>query len=236
MISPFDTSEPTISADLFDLGLDFNNEREENILQVQQQTPPNSQTTLYPAQQQQQQQRVNYLPATRAQLSGYQTPSPQRIPTMPNSGMIRPVNGIQQQTTMYTPQQMNNPSRPSFPRMPVPQQQSTLVRQPYNPSGGMVTMNTNVTQMNIVKASDPNNNNVFVPNSQAQQQSALIGLPSQHTVTQTNKPLPTGLPSLNSQQFTHFQVPQQQNNPLQTYNMRVSLRGQCRDSSSSLFL
>jgi hypothetical protein len=50
-------------------------------------------------------------------------------------------------------------------------------------------MNQNVTQMNIVKASDPNNNSVFVTNPQ--QQSTLVSLQPQHTVTQTNTPRAT---------------------------------------------
>jgi hypothetical protein len=163
------------------------------------------------------QQRINYIPQTRPQLASYQTPSLQRIPTMPTSSIVRPTNVIsngiqQQQPTIYTPQQMMNTSRPVYPRMPTPQQQnisSTLVRQQYNPSG-MVPMNQNVTQMSIVKASDPNNNSVFVTNPQ--QQSTLVGLQSQHTVTQTNKPIPTPLPSLNQQQLNQFQ----------SYNNRVN--------------
>ena len=155
---------------------------------------------------------------------------------MPTSTIIRPANvisnGVQQQSTIYTSQSMMNTSRPVFPRMSNPQQQQTmsspLIRQQYNPSG-MLPMNQNVTQMNIVKASDPNNNSVFVNNPQ--QQSTLVGLQSQHTVTQTNKPISTALPSMNSQQqqqqqqqqqMNQFQVQMQQQNPIQSYNIRVS--------------
>jgi hypothetical protein len=106
---------------------------------------------------------------------------------------------------------------------------STLVRQQYN-TPGMVPMNQNVTQMSIVKASDPNNNSVFVTNPQ-QQQPTLVGLQSQHTVTQpaqTNKPVSTGLPSLTQPQMNQFngqqpQIYMQQQNPLQSYNIRVCL-------------
>jgi E1A/CREB-binding protein len=199
-------------------------------------TSTNQQQNLY---QPQTQQRVNnnYISQTRPQLSSYQTPNLQRIPTMPTSTIIRPANvisnGIQQQSTIYTPQQMMNPSRPVYPRMPTSQQNmpSTLVRQQYN-TPGMVPMNQNVTQMSIVKASDPNNNSVFVTNPQ--QQPTLVGLQSQHTVTQTaqtNKPVSTGLPSLTQQQLNQFnvqpsQIYMQQQNPLQSYNIRASMMDQ----------
>jgi hypothetical protein len=203
MISQFDTPDNNNTQDLFDMTNDFPDPLDNS---QQQQTS----TSTY-------QQRINYIPQTRPQLASYQTPSLQRIPTMPTSSIVRPTNVIsngiqQQQPTIYTPQQMMNTSRPVYPRMPTPQQQnisSTLVRQQYNPSG-MVPMNQNVTQMSIVKASDPNNNSVFVTNPQ--QQSTLVGLQSQHTVTQTNKPIPTPLPSLNQQQLNQFQ----------SYNNRVN--------------
>jgi hypothetical protein len=75
-------------------------------------------------------------------------------------------------------------------------------------------MNQNVTQMNIVKASDPNNNSLFVTNSQQ----------PQHIVTQTNKSISNALPSLNpqqQQQLNQYQVQMQQQNPIQSYNIRV---------------
>jgi hypothetical protein len=233
MLSQFDTPDTNNTQDLFDMTNDFN----DPLDNTQQQT---STSTNQQQQQQQQnlyqpQQRVNYIPQTRPQLSSYQTPNLQRIPTMPTSTIVRPANVIsngiqQQQSTIYTPQQMMNTSRPVYPRIPTTQQQqnmsSTLVRQQYNPSG-MVSMNQNVTQMNIVKASDPNNNSVFVTNPQ--QQSTLVGLQPQHTVTQTNKPVSSGLPSLTQQQqqqLNQFQVQQpqihmQQPNSLQPYNIRV---------------
>jgi hypothetical protein len=226
MLSQFDTPDTNNTQDLFDMTNDFNDPIDNTQQQQQQQTSTstNQQQNLY-------QPRVNYIQQTRPQLSSYQTPNLQRIPTMPTSTIVRPTNvisnGIQQQSTIYTPQQMMNTSRPLYPRMPNPQQQnvsSTLVRQQYNPTG-MVPMNQNVTQMNIVKASDPNNNSVFVTNPQQQ-----IGLQPQHTVTQTNKPITNNLPSLTQQQqqqLNQFQVQQpqihmQQQNPLQPYNIRVS--------------
>jgi hypothetical protein len=229
MLSQFDTPDTNNTQDLFDMTNDFNDPIDNTQQQQQISTSTNPQQNLY-------QPRVNYIPQTRPQLSSYQTPNLQRIPTMPTSTIVRPANvisnGIQQQPTIYTSQQMMNTSRPVYPRMPNPQQQqqqnmsSTLVRQQYNPSG-MVSMNQNVTQMNIVKASDPNNNSVFVTNPQQQ-----MGLQPQHTVTQTNKPLSTSLPSLNQQQqqqqqqqLNQFQQPQihmQQPNPLQSYNIRVN--------------
>ena len=217
MLSQFDTPDNNHTQDLFDMTNDF----PDPIDNSQQQQQPS--TSTY-----QQQQRINYIPQTRLQLSSYQTPNLQRIPTMPTSTIVRPANVIsngiqqqqQQQPTIYTPQQMMNTSRPVYPRMPVPpqsqqqqqQQQnlsSTLVRQQYNQSG-MVPMNQNVTQMSIVKASDPNNNSVFVTNPQ--QQSTLVGLQPQHTVTQTNKPIANNLPSLTQQQLNQFQP----------YNIRVN--------------
>jgi hypothetical protein len=233
MLSQFDTPDTNNTQDLFDMTNDFNDPLDNTQQQQQQQQSTSTnqqQQNLY-----QSQQRVNYIPQARPQLSSYQTPNLQRIPTMPTSNIVRPANVIsngiqQQQSTIYTPQQMMNTSRPVYPRMPTPQQQqnmsSTLVRQQYNPSG-MVSMNQNVTQMNIVKASDPNNNSVFVTNPQ--QQSTLVGLQPQHTVTQTNKPVSTGLPSLTQQQqqqLNQFQVQQpqihmQQPNSLQPYNIRV---------------
>jgi len=234
MLSQFDTPDTNNTQDLFDMTNDFNDPLDNTQQQQQQSTSTNQQQqNLY-----QPQQRVNYIPQARPQLSSYQTPNLQRIPTMPTSTIVRPANVIsngiqqQQQSTIYTPQQMMNTSRPVYPRMTTTQQQqqqnmsSTLVRQQYNPSG-MVSMNQNVTQMNIVKASDPNNNSVFVTNPQ--QQSTLVGLQPQHTVTQTNKPVSTGLPSLaqqQQQQLNQFQVQQpqihmQQPNSLQSYNIRV---------------
>ncbi|CAF4731863.1 unnamed protein product [Rotaria sp. Silwood2] len=235
MISQFDTSDTNNTQDLFDMTNDFNDPID-NTQSQQTSTSTNQQTNLY----QPTQQRVNYIPQPRPQLSSYQTPSLQRIPTMPTSTIVRPTNvisnGIQQQQTIYTQQQMMNTSRPVYPRMSTSQQQSsnipsTLVRQPYNTSG-MVSMNQNVTQMSIVKASDPNNNSVFVTNTQ--QPSTLVGLQPQHTVTQTaqtNKTISTGLPSLTQQQLNQFQIQQQQQqqsqihmpqqNSLQSYNIRV---------------
>jgi E1A/CREB-binding protein len=220
MLSQFDTPDTNNTQDLFDMTNDFNDPLD-NSQQSQTSTSTNPQQNLY-------QPRVNYIPQTRPQLSSYQTPNLQRIPTMPTPTIVRPTNvisnGIQQQSTIYTPQQMMNTSRPVYPRMPNPQQQtvsSPLIRQQYNPSG-MVPMNQNVTQMNIVKASDPNNNSVFVTNSQ--QQSTLVGLQPQHTVTQTNKPISNALPSLNpqqQQQLNQYQVQMQQQNPIQSYNIRV---------------
>jgi hypothetical protein len=237
MLSQFDTPDTNNTQDLFsDLNNDFNDPID-NIPQQQQQQQQQTSSSTNPYQTQ---QRVNYIPQARAQLSSYQTPNLQRIPTMPTSTIVRPTNVIsngiqqQQQSTIYTTQQMINTSRPIYPRMGTPQQQnmpSTLVRQQYNATG-MVTMNQNVTQMSIVKASDPNNNSVFVTNSQ--QQPTLIGLPpqqqqqqQQHTVTQTNKPV---LPSLTQQQQFQVSQPQihmqqqqqqQQQNSVQTYNIRV---------------
>jgi hypothetical protein len=234
MLSQFDTPDTNNTQDLFDMTNDFNDPLD-NTQQQQQQQQQSTSTNQQQQNLYQSQQRVNYIPQARPQLSSYQTPNLQRIPTMPTSNIVRPANVIsngiqQQQSTIYTPQQMMNTSRPVYPRMPTPQQQqnmsSTLVRQQYNPSG-MVSMNQNVTQMNIVKASDPNNNSVFVTNPQ--QQSTLVGLQPQHTVTQTNKPVSTGLPSLTQQQqqqLNQFQVQQpqihmQQPNSLQPYNIRV---------------
>jgi hypothetical protein len=224
MLSQYDTSDTNNTSDLFDMATDFSDPLD-NSQQTQSSTSTNPQQNLY-------QSRVNYIPQTRPQISPYQTPNLQRIPTMPTSTIVRSTNVIsngiqqQQQQTIYTQQQMMNTSRPVYPRMPNPQQQtvsSPLIRQQYNPSG-MVSMNQNVTQMNIVKASDPNNNNVFVTNSQ-QQQPTLVGLQPQHTVTQGNKPISTGLPSLNSQQqqqLNQYQVQmQQQQNSIQPYNIRV---------------
>ena len=156
----------------------------------------------------------------------------------------------QSQQQIQPTQQMINPSggpnRPLYQRMPTATQQPTLIRQQYN-STGMINMNQNVPQMSIVKvrptrdderirstssfpiiiqASDPNNNNVFVTNSQ-QQQPTLLGL--QQTVTstptvQTNKPISTLQPSLSAQQLNQFQVHMQQQSNAQPYNtttMRV---------------
>jgi hypothetical protein len=212
MLSQYDTPDTNNTPDLFDMTTDFNDSLD-NSQQTQPSTSTNPQQNLY-------QTRVNYMPQTRPQLSTYQTPNLQRIPTMPPSTIVRPTNvisnGIQQQSTIYTPQQMMNTSRPVYPRMPNSQQQtvsSPLIRQQYNPSG-IVPMNQNVTQMNIVKASDPNNNSLFVTNSQQ----------PQHIVTQTNKPISNALPSLNpqqQQQLNQYQVQMQQQNPIQSYNIRV---------------
>ncbi|CAF1004164.1 unnamed protein product [Adineta steineri] len=248
MMSPFDTPETNNTPDLFDIVNDFNDPLD-NTQQTA--TSVNQQQNLYQSQaqqqQQQQQQRVNYITQTRPQSSSYQTPNLQRIPTMPTPTIVRPSNvisnGIQQQTTSYSPQQMINTTRPVYPRMPPPQQQqnmpSTLVRQQYNTTG-MVPMNQNVTQMSIVKSSDPNNNSVFVTNPQ-QQQSTLVSLQPQHTVTQTaqiNKPISTGLPSLSQTQLNQFQIQQtqmhiqqqqqqqQQQNSLQSYNIRTPMMDQ----------
>ncbi|CAF3835650.1 unnamed protein product [Rotaria magnacalcarata] len=140
-----------------------------------------------------------------------------------------------QQSTIYSPQQMMGTSRPVYSRMPTGQQQvnmsSTLVRQQYN-TPGMVSMNQNVTQMSIVKASDPNNNSVFVTNSQ--QPSTLVGLQPQHTVTQTpqqTKSMSAGLPSLSAQQLNQYQIQQpqmhiQQQNSLPSYNIRTQMMDQ----------
>lgn len=246
---PFDTPDVNNAADLFDMTSDFSDIMDANqpVSQQQQQQQPssstNQQANIYqqppPQQQQQQQQRINYIPQPRSQLPSYQTPSLQRIPTMPTSTIVRSTNVIsngmpQQQSTIYTPQQMINTSRTVYPRMPTGQPQSnmssTLVRQQYNPTG-MVQMNQTVTPMNIVKASDPNNNHLFVTNSQ--QASTLVGLQPQHAVTQTvqaNKPMPTGLPSLTTQQLNQYQIQQltpspqihmQQQNSLASYNIRV---------------
>jgi hypothetical protein len=217
MISPFDTSETTSTQELFDLGNEFA-EPMENTQQAKASLSSNSQAVIY-----QNQARVNYLSPARAQSSSYQTANMQSTQTIPNTNMNRPNNGIEQQTTMYTPQQMNNPSRPVYPRMIVPSSTqtnmvSTLVRQPYA-SPGTTTMNKSGTSMHIGKASDPNNNHVFVTNTQTQQQLNLNGLPMQHTVTSTNKSMPNGLPSLANQQFTQYQVAQQQQQ--QSYNIRV---------------
>lgn len=234
-MTSFDGSEPANTSDLFDNLTDFT-----DPLDNSQQTPITQQQNLYQQQVQQPQQRVNYITQPRQQLSSYQTPNLQRIPAIPTSAIVRSPNvisnGIQQQPTVYNSQQIMNPSRTAYPRMPVPPQQQqpqqiqqpqqtmapTLVRQQYN-QPSMVPMNQNVTQMNIVKASDPNNNSVYVPNPQQQQQpSTLVGLQSPHTVTQGNKPISTSLPSLTSQQLIHIQQQQQQQqNSLQSFNLRV---------------
>jgi hypothetical protein len=234
MLSSFDAPDTNNTQELFDMTNDFIDPIDNTPQQLQPtSTSTNPQANLYQASQQQQ-QRVNYIQQTRPQLSSYQTPNLQRIPTMPTSTIVRPTNaisnGIQSQPTMYTSQQMMNTSRPVYPRMPTSQQPqtnmpSTLVRQQYNTSG-MVSMNQNVTPMSIVKASDPNNNSLFVANPQQQQSSTLVGLQPQHTVTQTNKPISTGLPSLTPQQFNQLQMQQsqihlQQQNSLQSYNIRV---------------
>ena len=234
MMTQFDGSEPANTSDLFDNLNDFT-----DPLDNSQQTPITQQQNPYQQQVQQPQQRANYITQPRQQLSSYQTPNLQRIPTIPTSAIVRSPNvisnGIQQQPTIYTSQQIMNTSRTAYPRIPVPSQQqqpqqiqqpqqtmaSALVRQQYNQSS-MVPMNQNVTQMNIVKASDPNNNSVYVPNSQQQQPSTLVGLQSPHTVTQGNKPISTGLPSLTSQQLIHIQQQQQQQqSSLQSFNIRV---------------
>jgi hypothetical protein len=178
----------------------------------------------------------------------------------PTPTIVRPANvisnGIQQQPTIYTQQQMINSSsglnRPLYQRMPTGTQQSnmpsTLVRQQYNTTG-MINMNQNVPQMSIVKASDPNNNNVFVTNTQQQQQqqqqqqSTLLGL--QQTVTQpptvqSNKSLPTVLPSLTPQQLNQFQVQQQQihmqqQNTVQSYNT-APMRTQMMDQAPTNYI
>jgi len=243
MLSQFDPTDPTLGQDLFDLDTDFTTSLDASqpqvpIQQVQQPPPPPPQqqqqqtstsTNLYPT-------RVNYVSQVRPQLSSYQTPSLQRIQTMPTSTVVRSTNvisnGIQQQPTIYTPQQMINTSRPVYTRMPNPQQvqnqgtmQPTLIRPTYN-QPSMVSMNQNVAQMNIVKASDPNNNNVFVPNPQQQQQQQPSGLLNvQQTVAQqANKPLP----SLTQSQISQLQF--QQN-----YNSQ-SIRPQMMDQTSANYL
>lgn len=235
MMPPFDTPDTNNTQDLFDMTDDFNDPIDNTQQQQQQQqqtsTSTNQQPNIY---QQPQQQRVNYIQQTRPQSSPYQTPNLQRIQTMPTSTIARPTNvisnGIQQpQQTIYTQQQIINQSRPVYARMTTPQQptnlQAPIIRQQYTTSG-MASINQNVTQMSIVKASDPNNNSVFVTNTQ--QPSTLVGLQPQHTVTQTpqpNKTLSTGLQSLAAQQLNQYQVQQtqihMQQNTLQTYNIRV---------------
>ena len=243
MLSQYDTPDANTTADLFDMTSDFTDPLDNSQVQLQQSTSTNPQPSSAPNPY----ARVNYMPQPRSQLLPYQTPNLQRIQTMPTSTNIRQPNiissGIQQQSSMYTPQQqqqMMGAARPVYPRMTtLPQQQqqqqqqqqlqqtmsAPLIRQAYAPSG-MVQMAQNVTQMNIVKASDPNNNSLFVTNpqqqQQQQQQSTLVGLqPPQHTVTQTNKPMATALPSLNPQQLNQYQVQMQQQNSMQSYNIRV---------------
>src|ERR1700728_99120 len=118
MLSQFDTPDTNNTQDLFDMTNDFNDPIDNTPQQQQQQqtsTSTNQQQNLY-------QPRVNYIQQTRPQLSSYQTPNLQRIPTMPTSTIVRPTNvisnGIQQQSTIYTPQQMINTSQPLYPRMP----------------------------------------------------------------------------------------------------------------------
>lgn len=221
MFSQYDTSDTNPSVDLFDIQTDFTDPLDNVQAPMQTSTSANPQATSgqnpFPP-------RSNYMPQPRPQLQPYQTPSLQRIQTMPTATIIRSANVIQSQSSMYTPQQqqMMNTSRPVYPRMPtLPQQtqQTMSIRQAYNPSG-MVQMSQNITQMNIVKANDPNNNSVFVTNPQQQQQQQqppLVGLQPQHTVTQTNKPITTALPSLNPQQLNQFQM--QPPNPMQTYRV-----------------
>jgi hypothetical protein len=273
MLSQYDTPDTNNTQDLFDIGNDFNDTLDNTQQQSQQtstssislqSTVPsssspilNQQSTNIYQQQQQTQPRLTYVPQTRAQLSSYQTPNLQRIQTMPPTPtIVRPANvisnGIQQQPTIYTQQQMINSSsglnRPLYQRMPTGTQQSnmpsTLVRQQYNTTG-MINMNQNVPQMSIVKASDPNNNNVFVtnPQQQQQQQPTLLGL--QQTVTQpptvqSNKSLPTVLPSLTPQQLNQFQVQQQQihmqqQNTVQSYNT-ASMRTQMMDQAPTNYI
>jgi len=179
MLSQYDTPDTNNTQDLFDIGNDFNDTLDNTQQQSQQtstssislqSTVPsssspilNQQSTNIYQQQQQTQPRLTYVPQTRAQLSSYQTPNLQRIQTMPPTPtIVRPANvisnGIQQQPTIYTQQQMINSSsglnRPLYQRMPTGTQQSnmpsTLVRQQYNTTG-MINMNQNVPQMSIVK-------------------------------------------------------------------------------------
>jgi len=176
MISQYDTPDTNNTQDLFDIGNDFNDTLDNTQQQTStsttsiQSTVPsssspilNQQSTNIYQQQQQTQPRLTYVPQTRAQLSSYQTPNLQRIQTMPPTPtIVRPANvisnGIQQQPTIYTQQQMINSSgglnRPLYQRMPTATQQSnmpsTLVRQQYNTTG-MINMNQNVPQMSIVK-------------------------------------------------------------------------------------
>ena len=241
MFSQYDTSDTNTSADLFDMTADFPDPLDNSQASMQTSTSTNPQP---PSGQNPFPTRLSYMPQPRPQLQPYQTPNLQRIQTMPTATIIRSANVIQPQSSMYTPQQqqqMMNTSRPVYPRMSTlpqqPQAQQTmsaqLIRQPYN-SSGMVAMPQNVTQMNIVKASDPNNNSVFVTNPQQQQQQqqpTLIGLQSQHTVTQTNKPITKALPSLNPQQLSQFQVQMQAPNPMQPYNIGV-----CQMSEAILIL
>ncbi|CAF3311699.1 unnamed protein product [Rotaria socialis] len=263
MISQYDAPDTNNVQDLFDLGTDFNDTLDHTQQQSQQTSTPSTliQTTVPSSSssilnhqstniyQQQTQPRLTYIQQTRAPLPSYQTPNLQRIQTMPaTSTIVRPTNvisnGIQQQPTIYTQQQMiNSPgglNRSLYQRMPTATQQlnipSTLVRQQYNTTG-MVNMNQNVPQMSIVKASDPNNNNVFVTNSQQQQQSTLLGLTQTVTQTptvQTNKTITTVLPSLASQQLNQFQN-QQQQNTVQSYNS-TPMRTQMMDQTPTNYV
>ena len=175
MFSQYDTPDTNNSQDLFDVGPDFSDTLDNTQQQSQQistssislqSTVPTSSspilnqqpTNIY--QQQQLQPRLAYLSQPRTQLSTCQTPNLQRIQTMPStSTIVRPANvisnGIQQQATIYTPQQtqqmINQPgglNRPLYQRMPTATQQPTLIRQPYN-STGMINMNQNVPQMKV---------------------------------------------------------------------------------------
>ena len=167
MLSPYDTSDTNNTQDLFNLDSDLMSTLDNTPQQTSTSTttvPSSSSnpilnqqsTNLY---QQQTQPRLTYLPQTRAQLSTFQTPNLQRIQTMPSSStIVRPTNvisnGIQQQPTIYTQQQMINSSgglnRPLYQRMPTSTQQPTIIRQQYNTTG-MINMNQNVPQMSIVK-------------------------------------------------------------------------------------
>jgi len=132
MISQYDTPDTNNTQDIFDIGNDFNDTLDNTPQQSQQtstsstslqSTVPssssspilNQQSTNIYQQQQQTQPRLTYVPQTRAQLSSYQTPNLQRIQTMPPTPtIVRPANvisnGIQQQPTIYTQQQMINSS------------------------------------------------------------------------------------------------------------------------------
>ena len=254
MLSQYDSSDTTNTNDLFD-SIDNTQQQTstttvpssspspiltQQSTNVYQQQQPQIQVQIQqPQQQQQNQPRLAYLSQTRAQLSTYQTPNLQRIQTMPStSTIVRPANvisnGVQQQPTVYTQQQMIN--RPLYQRMPTTAQQPTIIRQQY--STAMINVNQNVPQMGIVKASDPNNNNVFVTNSQQQQQSTLVGLPQTVTQTatiQTNKSMPTILPSIQSQQLHQFANPQQI--PTQSYNtQQMRVQTQMIDQTPTNFL
>ena len=142
--------DPTDTSDLFDLISDLN-----DPLEPYSYPPSPAPSNMYPPQ-----VRMTYSPQVR----------PQMLPNYPQqTNMIRPINGLQQQqqTTMYTP------TRSVYPRINVPQQVSTapgttMIRSTYN-SSGMMNMNPNVQQMNLVKNNDPNNNHVFHSNPSSQQ-------------------------------------------------------------------